>query len=46
MCKARLEEWAVPDRVEFRTELPKSIVGKVLRRMLAEEEVAEVKKGV
>lgn len=38
MCKARLEEWAVPDRVEFRTELPKSMVGKVLRRMLAEEE--------
>jgi long-chain acyl-CoA synthetase len=46
MCKARLEEWAVPDRVEFRTELPKSIVGKVLRRMLAEEEVAEARKGV
>jgi long-chain acyl-CoA synthetase len=39
MCKARLEEWAVPDRVEFRTELPKSMVGKVLRRMLAEEEI-------
>jgi long-chain acyl-CoA synthetase len=38
MCKARLEEWAVPDRVEFRTELPKSMVGKVLRRMLAEDE--------
>ena len=37
-CKARLEEWAVPDRIEFRTELPKSMVGKVLRRMLAEEE--------
>jgi long-chain acyl-CoA synthetase len=41
MCKARLEEWAVPDRVEFRTELPKSIVGKVLRRMLAEEEIPQ-----
>jgi long-chain acyl-CoA synthetase len=46
MCKARLEEWAVPDRVEFRTELPKSIVGKVLRRMLAEEEGAEIRKEV
>lgn len=44
MCKARLEEWAVPDRVEFRTELPKSIVGKVLRRLLAEEEVSRNKK--
>lgn len=41
MCKARLEDWAVPDRVEFRTELPKSMVGKVLRRMLAEEEEAQ-----
>jgi long-chain acyl-CoA synthetase len=41
MCKARLEEWAVPDRVEFRTELPKSMVGKVLRRMLAEEEIPQ-----
>ena len=40
MCKARLEEWAVPDRVEFRTELPKSMVGKVLRRLLAEQDVA------
>ncbi len=38
MCKARLDERAVPDRVEFRTELPKSMVGKVLRRMLAEDE--------
>jgi long-chain acyl-CoA synthetase len=47
MCKARLEEWAVPDRVEFRTELPKSMVGKVLRRMLAEEEEPQrVSKGV
>ncbi len=41
MCKARLEEWAVPDRVEFRTELPKSMVGKVLRRILAEEEMKD-----
>lgn len=38
MCKARLDEWAVPERIEFRAELPKSMVGKVLRRMLAEGE--------
>ena len=41
MCKTRLEDWAVPDRVEFRAELPKSMVGKVLRRMLAEEESSQ-----
>jgi len=46
MCKTRLDEWAVPDRIEFRTELPKSMVGKVLRRMLAEgEESHPVTKG-
>lgn len=38
LCKARLEEWAVPEHIEFRAELPKSLVGKVLRRMLAESE--------
>jgi long-chain acyl-CoA synthetase len=44
MCKARLEEWAVPDRVEFRAELPKSMVGKVLRRALAQEEEPQIMK--
>jgi len=37
-CKRRLEEWQVPWKVEFRRELPKSFVGKVLRRLLVEEE--------
>ena len=46
MCKARLDKWAVPDRVEFRAELPKSMVGKVLRRMLAEEESQQMSKRV
>ncbi|MDK3161767.1 alpha/beta fold hydrolase [Kamptonema cortianum] len=36
-CKRRLEEYAVPWDIEFREELPKSFVGKVLRRLLVEE---------
>ncbi len=39
LCRRRLDEYAVPWEIEFREELPKSFVGKVLRRMLIEEEV-------
>ncbi len=37
-CKERLAPYKVPKMVEFRTELPKSAVGKFLRRVLVEEE--------
>jgi long-chain acyl-CoA synthetase len=37
LCRQRLEGYAVPWDIEFRQELPKSFVGKVLRRMLVEE---------
>jgi long-chain acyl-CoA synthetase len=37
LCRKRLNEYAVPWEIEFRQELPKSFVGKVLRRMLVEE---------
>jgi long-chain acyl-CoA synthetase len=37
LCRKRLEEYAVPWDIEFREELPKSFVGKVLRRLLVEE---------
>jgi long-chain acyl-CoA synthetase len=37
LCRRRLDAYAVPWDIEFRTELPKSFVGKVLRRMLLEE---------
>ncbi len=37
-CRERLAPYKVPARVEFRTELPKTMVGKVLRRALAAEE--------
>ncbi len=36
-CQRRLEEYAVPWQIEFRKELPKNFVGKVLRRLLVEE---------
>jgi long-chain acyl-CoA synthetase len=36
LCRKRLEEYAVPWEIEFREELPKSFIGKVLRRMLVE----------
>jgi len=37
LCRQRLDEYAVPWEIEFREELPKSFVGKVLRRLLVEE---------
>jgi len=38
-CKQDLARFKLPKRVEFRTELPKTIIGKVLRRVLLEEEL-------
>ncbi|MCY3797317.1 MAG: alpha/beta fold hydrolase [Chloroflexi bacterium] len=37
LCKRRLEEYAVPWEIEFRESLPRSFIGKVLRRVLHEE---------
>ena len=42
-CKDRLAPYKVPRIVEFRDELPKSTVGKVLRRVLRDEELAKAK---
>ena len=42
-CKEVLVLYKVPKSVEFRKELPKSQVGKVLRRVLVEEEVEKQK---
>ena len=39
-CRERLAPYKVPGRVEFRTELPKTMVGKILRRALAASERA------
>ncbi|MGH7254616.1 MAG: AMP-binding enzyme, partial [Nitrospirales bacterium] len=37
-CRKSLAKFKVPKKVEFRNELPTSLVGKVLRRVLIEEE--------
>jgi len=38
-CRQRLAKYKVPKQVEFRKELPKTLVGKVLRRVLLDEEL-------
>ncbi|MBM4125344.1 MAG: long-chain fatty acid--CoA ligase [Nitrospira sp.] len=38
-CRTSLAKFKVPKRVEFRSDLPKTLVGKVLRRVLREEEL-------
>ncbi|NOZ50840.1 MAG: alpha/beta fold hydrolase [Chloroflexi bacterium] len=40
LCRKRLEPYAVPWEIEFRQELPKSFVGKILRRMLVQSNQA------
>ncbi len=41
-CKEKLAPYKVPSHVEFRKELPKTQVGKVLRRTLLDEEKAKM----
>ncbi len=36
LCRERLDAYKVPRQIEFRTELPKNFVGKVLRRLLVD----------
>lgn len=36
LCRERLDAYKVPAQIEFRPELPKNAVGKVLRRLLVE----------
>jgi long-chain acyl-CoA synthetase len=40
-CRQNLAAFKVPRKIEFRTELPKSLAGKVIRRLLVEEEKAK-----
>ena len=42
-CKEKLAVYKVPKMVEFRDELPKSAVGKILRKVLREEEAEKLK---
>jgi long-chain acyl-CoA synthetase len=41
-CHENLTNYKVPKRIEFRTELPKTNVGKILRRALKEQEASAV----
>ena len=38
-CEERLAKYKVPELIEFRESLPKSMIGKVLKRILLEEEI-------
>ncbi|WP_375311367.1 long-chain fatty acid--CoA ligase [Bradyrhizobium sp. A5] len=40
-CREQLTGYKVPKQIEFRTELPKTNVGKILRRQLRDEKKAE-----
>jgi long-chain acyl-CoA synthetase len=42
-CRERLASYKIPRLVEFRKELPKSTIGKVLRRVLLDEEMQKNK---
>lgn len=42
-CRKELAKFKIPKKIEFRTALPKTIVGKVLRRVLLEEELKKRK---
>ncbi|WP_086480429.1 AMP-binding protein [Oceanospirillum sanctuarii] len=42
-CRSHLTGYKVPKQVEFRDELPKTNVGKVLRRTLRDEELENIK---
>ena len=41
-CRTRLASYKLPRSVEFRESLPKNLVGKVLRRMLRQEEMEKL----
>ncbi|HLE40195.1 MAG TPA: long-chain fatty acid--CoA ligase [Nitrospirota bacterium] len=42
-CREQLSKFKVPREVEFRSQLPKTLVGKVLRRVLRDEEMKKAK---
>jgi long-chain acyl-CoA synthetase len=44
-CRDRLASYKVPSYIEFRDMLPKSKVGKLLRREIREEERRRIAKG-
>jgi long-chain acyl-CoA synthetase len=45
-CREQLAPFKVPARIEFRDELPKTMIGKVLRRTLVAEFKSRVEKKI
>lgn len=43
-CRQKLARYKVPRAIEFRAELPKNLVGKILRRVLVDEERKKLEK--
>ncbi|MGE5577337.1 MAG: long-chain-fatty-acid--CoA ligase [Syntrophothermus sp.] len=43
-CREKLARYKVPRAIEFRAELPKNLVGKILRRVLVDEERKKMEK--
>ena len=41
-CRQYLTGYKIPKDIEFRDELPKTNVGKILRRVLRDEEIAKL----
>jgi long-chain acyl-CoA synthetase len=42
-CREKLSKFKVPKEIEFRAQLPKTLVGKVLRRVLRNDEMQKLK---
>jgi long-chain acyl-CoA synthetase len=42
-CRDHLIKWSCPRQIEFRSELPKTLVGKVAFKVLEQEEIARLK---
>ena len=45
-CRERLSAYKVPRSIEFRSELPRSAIGKAFRRKLRDEEIAKMGKSI
>ncbi len=45
-CRDKLSKFKVPKEIEFRDQLPKTLVGKVLRRVLRDEEMKKAKQQI
>jgi len=43
-CRENLIKWSCPRQIEFRSDLPKTLVGKVAFNTLEKEEIAKLKK--